>query len=186
MIEKGLCQCGCGEKTKISKRNHTKREYKKGEPFKFLIRHRHRKPWEPDLTFYGYKIISMPNHPRRNKANHVMEHVLIAEKALGKFLPRKTEIHHFPSIKDFTHLVICQDHAYHFLLHVRYRALLACGNPNWRKCGYCKKYDDIKNLHCLRNGYVYEHRSCYNTYQIERRKKLKLSLFPLNLITEYP
>lgn len=184
-IPYGYCHCGCGQKTNISKRNSTRGGHKKGEPFKFLHHHHGRKPWEPDLSHHGYKIISMPHHPRKNKADHLMEHVLIAEKALGKFLSPGVEVHHFPSKDIFTHLVICQDHAYHFLLHVRHRAFIACGNPNWRKCQYCKKYDDIKNLYCSPNGYVYEHRACFRAYQREqRRKKSELSLSALNLITE--
>jgi len=179
MIEKGLCQCGCGGKTSIAKRTESRHGWKKGEPKRF-INHHPRKPWEPDVASCGYKIISMPNHPRKNKANHVMEHILIAERALGKSIQKGTDIHHFPDKKNFTHLVICQDHAYHLLLHIRHRAFIACGNVHWRKCSFCKKYDDIKNLYCYPNGYAYKHQLCSNTYQKEYRKKLKLPLSPLN------
>jgi hypothetical protein len=119
----------------------------------------------------GYPMIYVPDHPHANNSGYVREHILIAEKALGKFLPKNAYTHHFPSIKKFTHLVICQDHRYHMLLHVRYRALIACGNPNWRPCCLCKKYDDQINLHCNPNGHSYRHRSCDATFARERRLK---------------
>jgi hypothetical protein len=57
----------------------------------------------------------------------VLEHVMLAEKALGKKLPPKTVIHHMNGIKDdnFTplNLVICPDQAYHMLIHKRTRDL---------------------------------------------------------------
>lgn len=180
MIEKGLCQCGCGGKTRIAPRTSTEKGWKKGEPLMFINNHHLRKPWKQQFDFYGYKIISMPNHPRSNKNNYVFEHILITEKALGKPIQKGIPIHHFPSKENFTHLVLCQNHAYHKLLHIRYRALIACGNPNWRKCVFCKKYDDIKNLYCFPNGYAYKHRSCSNSYQREYRNKLESPLSPLN------
>jgi transposase-like protein len=75
------------------------------------------------------------------------------------------------------------------LLHTRYRALFACGNPHWRKCNICKRYDDPVNLSITtsRKPYIaqhYQHKSCRNTYLKERRKKLKLSLSSLNLVAE--
>jgi hypothetical protein len=63
---------------------------------------------------------------------------------------------------------------------------MACGNPNWRKCNFCKKYDSQDNLYCYPVGYGYRHPSCYNAYQREYRKKLESSFSPLNLITENP
>jgi hypothetical protein len=74
-----------------------------------------------------------------------LEHVLIAESALGFTLPPGVEVHHVnenPSDNRPENLVVCQDRQYHMILHARQRALDACGNANWRKCAYCKKYDD--------------------------------------------
>jgi len=42
MVDKiayGYCHCGCGGKTKIITKNHTKKGYIKGEPYKFLPEH---------------------------------------------------------------------------------------------------------------------------------------------------
>lgn len=83
-----------------------------------------------------------PGHPRANSAGYVREHILIAERALGKSLPDGAVVHHANEKHDDNtngNLVICQDNAYHKLLHVRMRIRRAGGDPNRQKlCGGCK------------------------------------------------
>lgn len=66
-------------------------------------------------------------------------HRLRAERALGKRLPPGAEVHHADDSKDpNAPLVICQDAAYHKLLHIRARLVRAGGNPNTdRMCSRC-------------------------------------------------
>src|SRR5436190_211104 len=44
MIPPGLCQCGCGQRTKISPQNQTVGGYVRGEPRRFLAGHHSRLP----------------------------------------------------------------------------------------------------------------------------------------------
>ena len=64
-----------------------------------------------------------------------------AEAALGKPLPPGTQVHHADgSRNDDAPLVICQDFAYHQLLHIRMRVVRAGGNPNTERiCAHCKQ-----------------------------------------------
>lgn len=106
---------------------------------------------------------------RRN--GHKREHVLLAEKALGKKLPSGVVTHHFDGDKsnNSCNLVICQNQAYHFLLHSRQTAAEACGNPNWIKCRYCKVWDDPITGNMLVSPGSNHHRKCRN--QVERNAR---------------
>ena len=129
----------------------------------------------------GYRLIYSPAHSRANTQGYVPEHVLVCEKALGKPLPEGAEPHHVDGIKSNntnSNLVLCQDHDYHSLIERRTRAYKACGYANWRKCPYCKKWDDPANMHVYekidpnrsreiaRNAY---HVSCNRDYQRTKR-----------------
>jgi endogenous inhibitor of DNA gyrase (YacG/DUF329 family) len=73
----------------------------------------------------GYITVYTPGHPRAHK-NHVREHVLVAEKALGKPLPKGAVVHHHNKITSDNrnnNLVICQDQSYHNILHSRMRKI---------------------------------------------------------------
>ena len=37
----GYCQCGCGQKTRISPQNHTQHGWIKGQPLKYMRGHNH-------------------------------------------------------------------------------------------------------------------------------------------------
>jgi hypothetical protein len=79
--------------------------------------------------------------------NNQRVHILVAELALGKPLPKGVEVHHVDGDKANnapTNLVICQDQQYHMLLHVRQRVKAAGGDPNTqRMCADCKQPVDM-------------------------------------------
>ena len=94
--------------------------------------------WKGGKTIQrGYRFIRLSEKNRR-----IQEHILIAEKALGRKLPPHAEIHHFNGIKHDNrngNLVICNNRAYHGLLESRTRVYLAGGRPGKHKiCSHCK------------------------------------------------
>ena len=102
------------------------------------------------------------------------DQVWIAERALGRPLPKGAVVHHAdenPMNNDPTNLVICPSQAYHSLLHVRLRAMKACGNPTHRKCWLCKEYDDPNTMTEVRrhNGSYFYHRDCVRSKYAERK-----------------
>ncbi len=120
------------------------------------------------LGYIGYQINGVKK----------FEHVLVAEKALGKELPPGAVVHHVNEIKSDNrpeNLVICPDRAYHNLIHARMRAMDACGDPNKRFCKYCKQYDDLNNLKKYVNGTsgIYFHPQCLTKNSQLKRERLK-------------
>ena len=104
--------------------------------------------------------------------NKKAEHIIVAEKALGKPLPVGAVVHHMDENKlnnTPSNLVICQDAKYHNLIHQRMRAYDACGHADWLKCVYCKQYDAPENLHVKTCRHQGHHRACEATYKREKR-----------------
>jgi hypothetical protein len=96
----------------------------------------------------GYRMLRCPGHPRADRS-YVYEHILVVEMAMQKELAWPAEVHHVnEDIADNANpnLVACQDVGYHKLLHMRQRALDACGHADWRKCRFCPRYDAPANM----------------------------------------
>jgi hypothetical protein len=120
------------------------------------------------FTSDGYVLIYMPDHPFCSKRGYIQEHILIIENVLGKYLDKKHIPHHINEVKSDNrnnNLVICESRAYHNLLHMRMKAYKACGHANWRKCNFCKQYDDPKNLYISPRGNNVWHNDCVRKYQ---------------------
>jgi hypothetical protein len=125
----------------------------------------------------GYVFPYAPNHPRAKK-NYVPEHVMMAEKAIGKLLPEGSMVHHVNGITTDNrrgNLVICGSQAYHLELHRRHRAFVESGSAHYRRCRFCKRWDDPKNLYISSNRRTVNHRVCHAEYENQRSKKAKWS-----------
>ncbi|MGA2159822.1 MAG: hypothetical protein ABSG90_11475 [Dehalococcoidia bacterium] len=148
-----LCACGCGEQTNIISKTDNSRGRIKGQYYKYVWGHNVGKgenapTWRGGIAIKnGYLSVFIPDHARADKDGYIAKHIILAEKALGKPLPLKAEVHHYNGTKNSGPLVLCQDRKYHMLLHQRMRALKACGNASWLKCWICKEYDDPGKLY---------------------------------------
>jgi hypothetical protein len=170
----GLCECGCGGAAPIAKVSDAFHGRVKGEPVRFIKWHsgRGRKPgnWKGgSISHGGY--VALNEDGRR-----IFEHRDIAEKALGKPLPPNAVVHHHGKEKadNKKNLVLCQDQAYHLLLHIRTRALEACGNVNYRKCVYCTQHDDPSKMTAKKtNGKEpqYFHAECRSAYRRSAKRR---------------
>lgn len=125
---------------------------------------------KPGQGFYasGYKAAQVDGVKK-------FDHVRIVENVLGKSLPKGCVVHHANGDRSDNrkeNLVVCQDRAYHNLLHARMSAINATGDASKRKCRHCKNYDSLTNLTSYKCAKTtsYWHKECAIKYQRERRK----------------
>lgn len=121
---------------------------------------------------HGYVSVQMLGHPRATEG-YVLEHILVAERAIGHHLQPPVVIHHVNELvtdNNPTNLVICEDQAYHMLLHVRARVLRAGGDPrSQRICGGCKELGPQEEIG--RRGHCREcHNAANRKYRATRRR----------------
>jgi len=79
-----------------------------------------RRKGEGSINSDGYRLLTI-------NGKRVYEHIVLAEKALGRPLPKGTIVHHMNEepADNYTpfNLVICPDQDYHLLLHRRMKEL---------------------------------------------------------------
>lgn len=103
-----------------------------------------------------------------------LEHILVAEKALGRKLKQTEGVHHVDGDRTNNcnnNLLIFPNAEYHHLIHQRTRASDSCGDPNKRKCTLCGKWDSVENLYIPKNhNRVAVHKKCKSEYDKNRKK----------------
>lgn len=156
------CECGCGNPAPLAPHNRRELGWIKGEPIRFIRGHqlrRYQGAFKGPLSYNwkggrhqtpnGYIQVKAPGHPNANKRGFVTEHVLIASAILGRALPAGAVVHHINGQRNDNraeNLIICESVSYHRLLHVRIRAMEACGHPDWLVCMYCHQYGGPNEL----------------------------------------
>lgn len=106
------------------------------------------------------------------------DHIVVAERALGRKLPAGAQVHHVDENKQNNsprNLVICQDDAYHKLLHQRARALKACGHASFRRCPFCKTYGDPADMVSF-GASGFAHRECRQTYNTAYQARTRVAV----------
>jgi len=145
-------KCFCGQNKIIYKH-----DFNKTKSCGCLVRRRgEANPrWAGGPSPKAYKRVhGLFDHPR-NHSGRVYEHVVVAEKALGKYLPEGAQVHHVDGDRHNnspSNLVICQDQKYHHLLHHRAEVIKAGGNPKIEKL--CCHYKALlkKDMFALNKG----------------------------------
>ena len=174
-IKYGYCCCGCGQKTNLALKTYGRLNIVKGQPHKFIRGHQHKNKtgklssnWKGGRIVnreYNRVLIQAPNNSRAMIHGYVYEHILVAEKVLGKPFPVGAVVHHIDgnaSNNEHSNLVICENNAYHLILHRKKRSLEASGHANWRKCWICKQYDAPDKLYIKARACY--HRTCQTAY----------------------
>lgn len=166
-----LCECGCGNLAPIAKWDKPERGEIKGMPLRFISHHNLGKGdknnnWKGGTykMHNGHVQILVKDNPMADCRGYVLSHRLLSGKALGKTLPEKVQIHHYDKIQ----IVICQDDAYHKLLHQRTRALRACSHTDWRKCWICQQYGPPNEM-IIKAKKASCHQICKKKYQCNYR-----------------
>jgi hypothetical protein len=161
-----LCECGCGQHTKLALRTVGSRGVVRGQSLRFI---------------HGHKAGAAPPGKSVNRYQHTgtgeYAHRVRAERALGKSLPPNANVHHVDGSKSLTSaLVICQDMAYHKLLHKRTKVVRAGGNPNTQRfCGGCDRPRDFSDFYRDRNrpdGLSTQCAECMLAYSNARNARL--------------
>ena len=98
------CKCGCGQKRISHDKYGRKKNWIKGHAFK-IIKHKTGNQhwnWKGGIrkTPNSYVRIYSPNHPFHDIYNSVLEHRLVMEKHLGRYLWDFEIIHHKNGIKN--------------------------------------------------------------------------------------
>lgn len=104
------------------------------------------------------------------------KHTRVVERILGHRLPRQAVVHHLNENRDDNrpgNLIICENQAYHLLIHARARILRAGGKPSTdkicSKCGAVKSKTDFHLASNKGDGYRCYCKSCQSLIYQERR-----------------
>lgn len=80
------------------------------------------KPWRrlARVRFSGYWMLYRPEHPHADKRGRVMEHRLVMEEQLGRYLQPEEVVHHMNHVRDDNrpeNLMVLPDQSVHMRLH---------------------------------------------------------------------
>ena len=102
------CKCGCGGIAPIVTTDGIDRGYRTGQRAFYIVGHAAKNKKGSDaprwkggrfLNGYGYYEIHSPEHPHCNGKDYVLEHRLVMEKKLGRYLDPEERVHHINGVR---------------------------------------------------------------------------------------
>jgi len=118
---------------------------------------------------HGYKVVW-----EKTKKNFVPFHRKLIENIFGK-LDKNFIVHHIDGdiLNNNINNLAIMTRSEHASLHHSQTALKACGNSEYRKCFYCKNYDNPSEMMKHHSGGVF-HYECKLEYLREYRRKKRM------------
>lgn len=115
------------------------------------------------------------DHPRRQLRGYVFEHILIVERVLGHHLPHRAVVHHVNGDRAdnrTSNLVICENQAFHKLIHARSRIVHAGGRPGREKiCSTCHQLKPSGEFDRVRQKWDGRRESCIACRRMNRLRR---------------
>ena len=109
----------------------------------------------------GYKAVSVREHPRAKNGHSIHEHILVAEKKLGRYLKAGEIVHHIDENihnNNPENLMVFATASDHLRYHHNKNAILYQDGDVWRtkagvekECEYCKKIFIVTEKHKIDN-----------------------------------
>ena len=102
-VPSGLCECGCGQRTKIARAHRKDVDQYAGYPERYVRGHNSRglkgalhPSWKGGRRVAGGRYVSVlrPDHPAATSTGYVLEHRLVYEETRGVRLPARAVVHH--------------------------------------------------------------------------------------------
>jgi hypothetical protein len=152
---KNYCQCGCGEEIPFYLKHKPNRR-------QFYKRDHHRKFNGENNPAYkhgrytdchsGYIHVLRPNHPFCNTHGYVLEHRLIMEKHIDRYLTRDEHVHHKNENRQDNRIENLQ--IVSPLEHLQIHGTSGKRIPKDRKCAQCGVTVSRYKSHRLRSGFI--------------------------------
>ncbi len=167
-----LCECGCGQPTKMFTENDAKRGRVKGKYARYIKGHNLRRG-----NNHGFSVANGGYVEIRSKNGRKRHHRHVMEQALGRKLKPNEVVHHIDHDRtnnEPENLMIFQSHAEHNDYHkAELRSNLPEGHKKCPRCGIVKSLDGFYKHN--RRGYgVSSHcKDCRSKYEQERWVKRK-------------
>jgi len=136
-----LCECGCGQPAPIAKYTASRRGWRKGQFIRFIQGHNSRfiarSRRDRIVDSQGYIRVSNPDHPHAYANGYILEHRLVMEAKLGRYLSLFEVVHHINHNKqdnrpENLEVLTRGVHSHRHPLSPERRQRLLAGRDHWR------------------------------------------------------